>query len=143
MASVEDTYSTVQAAKILRVNERTIRKMIDREELSGELDGAGHWRVSQAAVHARLEEQRQREAQEAPSEDADSVRELQSKVEDLTYRLGRSEARVELTEKAESTVREERQRLLEDLEHEKEERRRLQEELREAHRPFWRRIFGG
>lgn len=141
MANAEDTYSTGQAAKILRVNERTIRKMLDREELAGELDGAGHWRVLQAAVHARLEEQRQREAQEPP-EDTDSVRDLQAKVEDLTYRLGRSEARVELTEKAESTVREERQRLLEDLEHEREERRRLQEELREAHRPFWRRIFG-
>lgn len=140
MASIEDTYSTGQAAKILRLNERTIRKMIDREELAGELDGAGHWRVPQAAVHARLEEQRHQEAQE-PTENTESVRELQSKVEDLTYRLGRSEARVELTEKAESTVREERQRLLEDLEREREERQRLQEELREARRPFWRRIF--
>jgi hypothetical protein len=50
------------------------------------------------------------------------------------YRLGRAETRAELTERAESTVREERDRLLEEVE-------RLRGELDEARRPWWRRLF--
>ena len=50
-------------------------------------------------------------------------------MESLSYRLGRSEARAELTEKAESTLREERDRLARELEEERSERRRLAERL--------------
>jgi hypothetical protein len=52
-------------------------------------------------------------------------------VQDLQYRLGQAE----LTERAESTIREERDRLLEETE-------RLRQELEEAQRPWWRRMFG-
>lgn len=48
---------------------------------------------------------------------------------DLSYRLGRSEARAELTERAESTLREERDRLARELEEERAERRRLVDRL--------------
>lgn len=47
------TYSTAQAARILRVNDRTIRKMLDRGELDGEREESGAWRVFQTSVHAR------------------------------------------------------------------------------------------
>jgi hypothetical protein len=57
-------------------------------------------------------------------------------VQELQYRLGRAETRAELTERAESTVREERDCLLKENE-------RLREELDEARRPWWRRVFGG
>jgi hypothetical protein len=43
---------------------------------------------------------------------------------------------IELTERAESTVREERDRLLEEAE-------RLRRELEAARRPWWGRVFGG
>ncbi|MDP9478104.1 MAG: hypothetical protein M3R38_20895, partial [Actinomycetota bacterium] len=59
----------------------------------------------------------------------ESVRELVQRVESLSYRLGRSEARAELTERAESTLREERDRLARELEEERAERRRLAERL--------------
>jgi hypothetical protein len=55
---------------------------------------------------------------------------------DLYYKLGRSEARAELTEQAESTLREQ-------LERERERADRLEEELREERsKGFWRRLFG-
>jgi excisionase family DNA binding protein len=141
------TYSTAQAAKILRVNDRTIRKMLDRGELDGEREESGTWRVFQTSVHARLEEQRRREMEddhEESQEGLERLRELEVEVRDLSYRLGRSEARVELTEKAESTMRAERERLIADLERERERADRLQAQLdSERNKGIFRRLFGG
>ncbi len=142
----QGTYSTGQAAKILRLHPRTIRKMCDRGELEGWHDEAGNWRVSQASVHAWLED-RPRGDPEKPPDAPESVRELQVRVEDLAYRLGRSEARAELTERVESTLREERDRLLENLnwerqraDDERERAERLQAELEvERSKGFFRR----
>ena len=66
-------------------------------------------------------------------------------VRDLERQLGRLEVRLKLMEWAESTAREERDRLLRDLEEERAERRRLQERLeeREHRRNWWQRMFGG
>jgi excisionase family DNA binding protein len=143
----KDTYSTAQAAKLLRVNDRTIRKMLDRGELDGEREESGAWRVLQTSVHARLEELRRREAEEGREESWESLerlRELEVEVRDLSYRLGRSEARVELTEKAESTMRAERERLIADLERERERADRLQAELdSERRKGLFRKFFGG
>jgi predicted Holliday junction resolvase-like endonuclease len=61
----------------------------------------------------------------------------------LEREIGRLQGRLELEERAESTVREERDRLLRDLEEERAERRRLQEQLEERKRGFWARLFGG
>jgi excisionase family DNA binding protein len=142
----KDTYSTAQAAKILRVNDRTIRKMLDRGELNGEREESGAWRVLQTSVHARLEEQRRREVEEGREESQEGLerlRDLEIEARDLSYRLGRSEARVELTEKAESTMRAERERLIADLERERERADRLQAELdAERRKGIFRRLFG-
>lgn len=55
----------------------------------------------------------------------------------LERQLGRLEGRLELTEVAESTVREA-------LEREREENQRLREELEaERSKGIWRRLFGG
>lgn len=67
--------------------------------------------------------------------------------------LGRMEGRLELTEHTESTLREERARLLEDLERERADHHRqreraesleaeLQTELQRARAPWWRRLLG-
>jgi excisionase family DNA binding protein len=140
------TYSTAQAARILRVNDRTIRKMLDRGELDGEREESGSWRVFQTSVHARLEERRRREIEEGREESQEGLerlRELEVEVRDLSYRLGRSEARVELTEKAESTMRAERELLIADLERERERTDRLQAELDlERRKGIFRRLFG-
>jgi hypothetical protein len=53
----------------------------------------------------------------------------------LHRELGRLEGRLEITEVAESTLREQLQRGCERAD-------RLEEELRDARRPWWQRIFG-
>ncbi len=155
----EDYYSTGQAAKILGVTDRGVRKMIDRGELEARQDERGRHLIPQRAVHAVLEERRSTipevESGEISAAEAarasEEARELRERVQDLQRQLGRVEGRLELTARTESTMRE-------DLERERarseEERRRADvereraEELRreleaERSRGFWRRIFGG
>ena len=59
----------------------------------------------------------------------------------LQRELGRLEGRLELTEKTKSTVTEERQRLIEQLEEERAERQRLQQRVEELTLPWYRRWF--
>ena len=145
-----DSYTPVQAARILRVTPARIRQLLQGGELEGERDEAGHWRIPSRAVHEHLERLR-RNLLFPEGVWADlSVSEWVERVEALQRELGRLEGRLELAEKAESTLREERDRLLEDLERERQRADqegqradRLQAELWEAHRPWWRRLFGG
>ena len=153
----DDTYTTGQAARILKVTDRGVRKMIDRGELEAEADERGRHRIPQRAVHAMLEERRGSVPSEAvgtgeisaeeAARAADEARELRERVQDLQRQLGRVEGRLELTERTQSTMREERERLERLLEEERTERRRLQERLVEAQaaasRSWWRRMFGG
>lgn len=145
----EDAYTAPQAARVLGLSDRRVRQMLEGGDLEGERDGSGKWWIPQRAVHAALEDRgsprsRGREQRAASRPDTageapaatqrapggpESVRELVQRVESLSYRLGRSEARAELTEKAESTLREDRDRLARELEEERAERRRLVERL--------------
>ena len=144
----EDTYTTAQAARILKVTDRGVRKMIDRGELEARQDERGRHLIPQRAVHAMLEERRAVGEGEVSSVEisrsAEEARELRERVEGLQRELGRLEGRLELTERTESTMREERQRLEQLLEEERSERRRLQEQLdAERSKGFWQRLFGG
>jgi excisionase family DNA binding protein len=151
----EDTYTTGQAARILEMTDRGIRKMIERGELEAHQDDRGRHLIPQRAVHAMLEERRGRasaveEIAGEPRGAAQEAAELRRRVEDLQRELGRLEGRLELTE---STMREERERLIANLVREREradqvelEARRLRaalEEMRKPERPWWRRMFGG
>src|ERR671910_305446 len=109
----EDTYTTGQAARILRITDRGVRKMIDRGELEARQDERGRHLIPQRAVHAMLEERRA---------------------------VGEGEvSSVEISRSAE----EERELLAQLLEEERAERRRLQEELNtERSKGFWQRLFG-
>ena len=143
----EDTYTTGQAARILKVTDRGVRKMIDRGELEANQDERGRHLIPQRAVHAMLEERRAgvgESSTEETSRSAEEARELRERVEGLQRELGRLEGRLELTERTESTMREERERLEQLLGEERAERRRLQEQLdAEGSRGFWQRLFGG
>jgi excisionase family DNA binding protein len=146
----EDAYTTPQAARILKVTDRGVRKMIDRGELEAHQDERGRHLIPQRAVHAMLEERRGRAeavadlAAEGGPGAAQEAAELRRRVEDLQRELGRLEGRLELTERAESTMREERERLEQLLEEERQERRHLQEALdAERGKGFWQRLFGG
>src|ERR671910_3240311 len=119
----EDTYTTGQAARILRITDRGVRKMIDRGELEARQDERGRHLIPQRAVHAMLEERRAVGEGEVSSVEisrsAEEARELRERVEGLQRELGRLEGRLELTERTESTMREERQRLEQLLEEER------------------------
>jgi len=144
----EDTYTTAQAARILKVTDRGVRKMIDRGELEAHQDERGRHLIPQSFVHAMLEERWAAGVGEISTEEtsrsAEEARELRERVEGLQRELGRLEGRLELTESTQSTMLEERQRLEQLLEEERAERRRLQEQLdAERSRGFWQRLFGG
>jgi excisionase family DNA binding protein len=145
----QDHYSPSQAARILGLTDRHVRHMLDGGELAGEKSETGRWRIEQSEVHRMLEERRRQTpagmawygSVEAPGGRQEAA-ELRVRVEDLQRTLGRLEGRLELTEMAESTMQAERARLIEDLERERERSERLERELEDARRPWWRRMFG-
>jgi hypothetical protein len=151
MAEGEDYYTPPQAARVLRLTRQRVTQMLHSGEMEGKQDPEnGRWKIPQRVVHARLKD---RPARARPDEGGGSrdepegqghqrLTELELEVRDLIYRLGSSEARLELTESTESTVRAERERLLKDLERERRRAERLEAELQDARRPWWRKMFG-
>ena len=139
-----DFYTVEQAAKVMKLTPGRVRQMLRAGELEGvppEQSGARGWRIPMHVVHDRDRPPRI-DRPEEPSESPQKLADLESEVRDLRYRLGLSEGRLELTEKTESTLREERDRLLAERDRERERAERLQAELEEARRPWWRRMFG-
>jgi excisionase family DNA binding protein len=146
----ENTYTVDQAARVLKLTPGRIRQMLRAGELEGDRDEAGHWRIPAHAVHDRSRPPRvdrarsgepSSEAREAP----DRLLDLESEVRDLRYQLGLQQGRLELTEKAESTLRDalEREKERADKERERAEHaEQLQAELEEARSPWWRKLFG-
>ena len=162
--------TTDVAAKALGVSPRTIRRFIDRGDLEGKLEEEGitkAWMVSIDSLHAlrdrRNSEGHDRRGSAAVSatvdraEDtlADVLRDLAGRLEARIAEASELRTRLEITEQAESSLREDRERLLADIERERSERdhdrqraeeelQRLREELEaERGKGFWRRLFGG
>jgi excisionase family DNA binding protein len=132
----EDTYTTGEAARILRVTESRVRQMLSAGELEGSRDVNERWQIPQHAVHARLDRRAPREprAQQGTPVDVDALIERLAQAE---HARGRAEQRLELTERTESTLRE-------DLERERERAARAERELSELRGlGFWARLFGG
>lgn len=162
--------TTDVAAKALGVSPRTIRRFIDRGDLEGRLEEEGitkSWMVSIDSLHD-LRDRRDAEGHdrhESPdasaavdrAEDtlADVLRDLAGRLEARIAEATELRTRLEITERAESSLREERERLLADIELERSERendrQRAEEELQhlraeleaERSKGFWRRLFGG
>lgn len=131
----DDYYSVREAAKILKRPVTTVRRWLNRGELSGTYDGKT-WAVDKAALHERLEALRKAgETPESSTED---------RIEALALRAGRAEARAELTEASWSSVLEERVRLREALDEERERRIRAEAELdmERSNKGWWRSFFG-
>jgi excisionase family DNA binding protein len=133
----EDFYTVEEAAKVLKLTPGRVRQMLRAGDLAGvppEESGGRGWRIPMHAVHDRERPPRV-ERPERSVEAPGSVREYRERVEALQRELGRLEGRLELTEMAESTLREQ-------LERERERADRLEAELSESRRGFWRRLFG-
>src|ERR687894_765894 len=129
----EEYYSPAEAARILRLTPHRVRQMLNAGALEGEQESGekgGRWRIPKRAVHDLLEERpahrrrvRSRGGARTASGEAAGPGEregdLEEEIKALNREMGRLEGRLELTELAESTMRAERERLLEDLEREK------------------------
>jgi excisionase family DNA binding protein len=167
----QEYYTVSEAAKVLAISERRVRQIAQDGKLEGVRSEDG-WKLFRYSVHGFRDRRAAQEPARGVRESAPDVREWIERVTALERELGRLEGRLELTERAESTMREERERLLEELSREREraaqeqeraeeaqqdaeqfirereeaqeEARRLREELEaERSKGFWRRLFGG
>jgi regulator of replication initiation timing len=164
-ASKSGWTTTTQSARTLGVSPRTVRRFIDRGELEGRKVTEGiveTWEVSIDSLYAlrnkRISEGQVRgnvlrksvQGQTTTDVPADYVRDLTDRLLHLSSEVGELRGRLELTVKAESTLQEERDRLVGELEREREERREAREEAEklrteleaERSKGFWRRLFG-
>ncbi len=127
--------STEDAAAALGVSPRTVRDYIRSGTLEAKSEGVGvlkRWLVSQGGVRAMLE-QRQPPAElprsrhepaggpvlSPPGGSVDTAEPITTS-QDLQYRLGYADARLDLTERALIALQSERDRLLDDLVRERE-----------------------
>jgi excisionase family DNA binding protein len=153
-----DFYVVKDAARILDVGEHRVRQMLREGELEGVRDPIlDRWKIPKAAVHA-LREKRPTRAPEKAIEASQKGADLLSIVRDLERELGRLEGRLQITEVAESTLRDqiERERERADEERQRadgerdranqleEKAEKLRDELEaERSKGFWARLFGG
>jgi excisionase family DNA binding protein len=132
----QEYYTVSEAAKVLDISERRVRQIAQ--------DGKGDavrmedgWKLFRYSVHDFRDH---REAQNpgrvvrGVRERSTEAREWIERVTILERELGRLEGRLELTERAESTMREERERLLEDLARERERAAQEQEKAEDVQR---------
>jgi excisionase family DNA binding protein len=80
----EDTYTTGQAAKILKVSDSYIRRLVRSGELEAVQDDNGRYLIPQRVIHAMLEGRRA---------DALDLSEPPTEAAELRRRLGRPPAR--------------------------------------------------
>jgi hypothetical protein len=135
-------YTVSDAAKVLGKGERWVRQLALDGVIEGERTAEG-WQLLRSSVHNFRDQNPPARSTLAPAVWPSEAREALARVEALQRELGRLEGRLELTERTESTMREERERLLADLERERERADRMEEELREERsKGFWARLFG-
>ena len=132
--------STDMAARGLGVSPRTVRRMIERGTLQGKLEEAGitkSWLVSKDSLQ-RLQAQRQprrRDVRRGSPEEpalgmADALCEITERLEARAAAEAELRTRLDLTEKAASNLLDERNRLREELDSERQRLRLAQEEAR-------------
>ena len=141
--------NTTTAGKSLGVSPRTVLTYIHKGLLQGKVEGEGvrrTWYVSIDSLNAlrarRMAEGdaevfREGSADQVAEGIAEAMQNLAERLADESARAAEFRTRLELTERAESSLRE-------DLERAREDANRLREELEaERAKGFWRRLFGG
>ena len=143
--------TTAAAAKALGVTSRTIRLYIDRGDLEGKLEEGTDKRIWLVSIDSLNTLRAKRGTSGFIPETAPEIAEtVPEAMHDLAVRLETraSEAaelrtRLELTEKTQSTIEEERNRLAESLRQAEEQAEMLRKELEgERSKGFWQRLFG-
>ena len=143
-SGVSGWVTTDVAAKAVRVSPRTIRRYIDQGKLEAKPQGEGvrrEWLVSVDSLHAlrasrTIEEDvfdTDRGAEYADSI-ADVFREMAARLESRAEEAAELRVRLELTERAQSTLDEERRQALQALEEERRLREDAERELEDLRR---------
>jgi len=141
LASESGWVTTDVAAKAVRVSPRTIRRYIDQGKLEAKPEGEGvrrEWLVSVDSLHALRATQtfylpapdtdRVEHAANPADSLADVLREMAARLERRAEEAAELRVRLEITERAQSSLNEERRQAVNELE---ETRRRLEETERE------------
>ncbi len=151
-----DFYTLPEAAQILDAPQRSLLKSLETGEIEGEQDPqSGRWKIPKQAVDERVSAESSPEdtAEDSQGQSAEMLRELVDEMGDLHRLVGHLKSRLD---RARRTEREERERLMAELEQEREghrhereradrlhaEARRLRQDLQRA-KGSWRRLFGG
>ena len=130
----DNFYTVSEAAKVLGRGERWVRQLASDGVIEGERTAEG-WQLLRRSVHDfRGHNPSTRVTAVAPL--PPEAREALSKVEALQRELGRLEGRLELTEVAQSTLRDHLERERKRADEERERANRLEEELRKASTPL-------
>ena len=138
LSSESGWVTTDLAAKAVRVSPRTIRRYINQGKLEAKPQGEGvrrEWLVSVDSLHAfrasrTIEEEASDVDRDVEFVDsiADVLRDMSARLENRAEEAAELRVRLELTERAQSTLEDERRQVLQELE---EERRRREEAERE------------
>ena len=139
--------TTDVAARAVRVSPRTIRRYIDQGKLEAKLQGEGvrrEWLVSVDSLHA-LRASRTID-EDVPGEDpgvepadslADVLREMSARLESRAEEAAELRVRLELTERAQSTLEDERRQTVQALEEERRRREEAERERDDLHRELY------
>ena len=144
--------TTQAAARALGVTPRTIRLYIERGELEGMLDTSTDKRIWLVSIDS-LNTLRAKRGTSGivPQESPEIAESIPDVMHDLAVRLENRAAeaaelrtRLELTERTQSTIEDERNRLADSLRQAEEQAEMLRKELEaERSKGFWQRLFGG
>lgn len=169
-----DFYTLAETARILEVTQRRVLEMLETGELEGERDSrSSRWMIPKHTVQELVPEPlsddpaSENPALQSTDHSTKTVQQLVEELGNLQRELGRVRNRLELARQAEHTEwKKERERLLGELEQERERRRqeseeaestlqaeqerwqkerdKLKEELEfERNKGSWRRLLGG
>jgi hypothetical protein len=136
--------TTAAAAKALNVSPRTIRLYIEKGELEGRLEVGTDKRIWLVSIDSLNTLRAKRgtsgivpdESPEIAETVPEAMRELALRLESRAAEAAELRTRLELTEKTQSTLEQERNQLLERVE-------KLETELEaERSKGFWQRLFG-
>jgi hypothetical protein len=142
--------TTAAAAKALGVTARTIRLYIDRGDLEGKLEEGTDKRIWLVSIDSLNTLRAKRGTggfvPETEPEIADTVpeamRDLAVRLENRAAEAAELRTRLELTERTQSSIEEEKNRLAESLKRAEEEAETLRQQLEaERSKGFWKRLF--
>jgi len=144
--------TTAAAARALGVSPRTVRLYIERGELEGQLEPGTDKRIWLVSIDSLNTLRAKRgtggivpeESPEIAETVPEAMRDLALRLENKASEAAELRTRLELTERTQSTIEEEKNRLEEALAQERGRAEQLQAELEaERAKGFFSRLFGG